>query len=62
MDVTLRSNLSVGMALDLCVTEKDACRVTVKRRIQAGDENIRAMSDAWSRSLRDGFTQIKLQG
>ncbi len=58
MDSTLRSNLSVGMPLDLCVIEKDACRVTRKRRIEAGDESFRAMSEAWSRALRDGFTQI----
>ena len=60
MDSTLRSNLSVGMPLDLCVIEKDACRVTSKRRIESGDESLRAMSEAWSRALRDGFTQIKL--
>ncbi len=60
MDSTLRSNLSVGMPLDLCVIEKDACRVTMKRRIEPNDENFRAMSEAWSRALRDGFTQIKL--
>ena len=60
MDSTLRSNLSVGMPLDLCVIEKDACRVTLKRRIEAGDEQFRAMSEAWSRALRDGFTQINL--
>jgi putative proteasome-type protease len=60
MDSTLRSNLSVGMPLDLCVIEKDACRVTMKRRIESGDESFRAMSEAWSRALRDGFTQIKL--
>ena len=60
MDSTLRSNLSVGMPLDLCVIDRDACRVTSKRRIEAGDESFRAMSEAWSRTLRDGFTQIKL--
>lgn len=60
MDSTLRSNLSVGMPLDLCVIEKDACRVTRLRRIEAGDESFRAMSEAWSRALRDGFTQITL--
>ena len=60
MDSTLRSNLSVGMPLDLCVMEKDACRVTQKRRIEAGDEQFRAMSEAWSRALRDGFTQIAI--
>jgi putative proteasome-type protease len=60
MDSTLRSNLSVGMPLDLAVIERDACRVTMTRRIEAGDESFRAMSEAWSRALRDGFTQITL--
>ena len=60
MDSTLRSNLSVGMPLDLCVIGRDECRVTLRRRIEAGDEAFRAMSEAWSRALRDGFTQITL--
>ncbi len=60
MDSTLRSNLSVGMPLDLSIIEKDACRITRKRRIEAGDESFRMMSEAWSRALRDGFTQITL--
>ena len=60
MDSTLRSNLSVGMPLDLCVIEKDACRVSHTKRIEAGDEQFRAMSEAWSRALRDGFSQINI--
>lgn len=60
MDSTLRSNLSVGMPLDLCVIARDSCKVTMKRRIEAGDEQFRAMSEAWSRALRDGFSQINL--
>ncbi len=60
MDSTLRSNLSVGMPLDLCVIEKDSCAVSRSRRIEAGDERFRAMSEAWSAALRDGFTQITL--
>ena len=60
MDSTLRSNLSVGMPLDLCVIERDACQISSRRRIEAGDEAFRAMSEAWSRALRDGFTQISL--
>jgi putative proteasome-type protease len=58
MDSTLRSNLSVGMPLDLVVIEKDQCRVGVRRRIEAGDPQFKAMSEAWSKALRDGFTQI----
>jgi putative proteasome-type protease len=60
MDSTLRSNLSVGMPLDLCVIERDACRVTMRRRIEAGDDSFRAMSEAWSKALRDGFSQITI--
>ncbi|GHC49811.1 proteasome-type protease [Neogemmobacter tilapiae] len=60
MDSTLRSNLSVGMPLDLLVIERDACKVDSKRRIEAGDESFRAMSEAWSLALRDGFTRITL--
>ncbi len=58
MDSTLRSNLSVGMPLDLCVIHRDDCRISMSRRIEAGDESFRTMSEAWSRALRDGFTQI----
>lgn len=58
MDSTLRSNLSVGMPLDLCVIEKDSLRVTSARRIDAGDPDFRIMSEAWSRALREGFQQI----
>jgi putative proteasome-type protease len=60
MDSTLRSNLSVGMPLDLCVIERDACKVTQKRRIEAGDPAFRAMSEAWSNALRDGFARIAI--
>lgn len=60
MDSTLRSNLSVGMPLDLMVIEKDACKVGSQRRIDAGDPDFAAMSDAWSQALRDGFRRITL--
>jgi len=60
MDSTLRSNLSVGMPLDLAVIAKDACRVTYQRRIEAQDETFQAMSNAWSQALRDGFARIEM--
>jgi putative proteasome-type protease len=58
MDSTLRSNLSVGMPLDLCVIERDTCKVGQRRRIEAGDKAFVAMSEAWSIALREGFTRI----
>ncbi|MDX5401096.1 MAG: peptidase [Rhodobacterales bacterium] len=60
MDSTLRSNLSVGMPLDLAVIERDACKVGLRRRIEAGDPGFRAMSEAWSAALRDGFARITI--
>ncbi len=60
MDSTLRSNLSVGMPLDLLVIERDGCRISMKKRIEAGDAGFRQMSEAWSKALRDGFLQITL--
>ncbi|MFC2968140.1 peptidase [Acidimangrovimonas pyrenivorans] len=60
MDSTLRSNLSVGMPLDLTVIERDALKVTMQRRIEAGDEQFREMSEAWSQALRDGFSRISI--
>ncbi|MBE2277112.1 MAG: proteasome-type protease [Rhodobacteraceae bacterium] len=60
MDSTLRSNLSVGMPLDLAVIGHNALRVTMRRRIEAGDPQFRAMSEAWSNALRDGFTRIEI--
>jgi putative proteasome-type protease len=60
MDSTVRSNLSVGMPLDLAVIERDSLRVSVKRRIEAGDPAFRAMSEAWSTALREGFAKIPI--
>lgn len=60
MDSTLRSNLSVGMPLDLAVIEEGAFCVGKRRRIEAGDPAFAEMSDAWSTALRDAFRIIKV--
>ncbi len=60
MDSTLRSNLSVGMPLDLSVIEKDSYVVSDQRRIEEGDEVFREMSAAWSVALRDAFSEIEV--
>ncbi|MBT8457806.1 MAG: peptidase [Rhodobacteraceae bacterium] len=59
MDSTLRSNLSVGMPLDLTVIERDALRVTEEKRIEADDTWFQEMSRAWSAALRNAYTDIK---
>ena len=58
MDSTLRSNLSVGMPLDLLTVRRNEYRVTTRERIEAGDPTFAAMSEAWSKALRDGFASL----
>jgi putative proteasome-type protease len=58
MDSTLRSNLSVGMPLDLVTIRKDEYRLASRERIEAGDPTFAAMSEAWSKALRDGFASL----
>ena len=58
MDSTLRSNLSVGMPLDLAILPRDECRISSRERIEAGDPTFAAMSESWSRALRDGFASL----
>ena len=60
MDSTLRSNLSVGMPLDLTVIAADALKVTEARRIEPEDPSFQEMSRAWSQALRDGFAEIRV--
>ena len=58
MDSTLRSNLSVGMPLDLLMLRRDECDIAEQTRIEAGDADFAAMSDAWSEALRTSFKNI----
>ncbi len=60
MDSTLRSNLSVGMPLDLVVIREGACQIDETRRIEADDPTFKAMSKAWSQALKKGFSQIEI--
>ncbi len=60
MDSTLRSNLSVGMPLDLAVIHKDALRISEEQRFEPQDKSFQAMSDAWSQALRDAYVQIEI--
>jgi len=57
MDSTMRSNLSVGMPLDFATIPRDAFRIE-RERIEAGDPAFAAMSEAWSRVLREGFANL----
>jgi putative proteasome-type protease len=58
-DSTLRSNLSVGMPLDLVIYERDTLDVERELRISADDTYFRKLSSAWSDALRQAFATIE---
>jgi putative proteasome-type protease len=58
-DSTLRSNLSVGLPIDLLIYERDSLDVRRQKRIEAEDEYFRNLSSAWSEALRSAFAGIE---
>ncbi|HXQ50091.1 MAG TPA: peptidase [Stellaceae bacterium] len=58
MDSTLRSNLTVGMPIDLLVYRRGALVPEVKRRITEDDEYFRFIRQYWSEALRDAYRAI----
>ena len=60
MASTLRSNLSVGMPLDLAVIGRDRMEVTDRRRIEDQDPTFLRMSADWSEALRNAFAGIRI--
>jgi putative proteasome-type protease len=55
MDSTLRSNLTVGMPIDLLVYRRGALAPELKRRITEEDEYFRAIRERWSEALRETY-------
>ncbi|WP_253207186.1 peptidase [Verticiella alkaliphila] len=55
MDSTLRSNISVGLPLDLLVYETDTLRVTHFASLDENSQYFRMLSRSWSERLRDAF-------
>jgi len=58
MDSTLRSNLTVGLPVDLMVYRRDTLKVALKRRINEDDQYFRALRESWSKALRDAYRAI----
>jgi len=58
-DSTLRSNLSVGMPIDILVYERDSLDVRREKRISAEDDYFKNLSASWSQALRSAFSQIE---
>jgi putative proteasome-type protease len=58
MDSTLRSNLTVGLPIDLLVYRRDTFRVELRRRITENDDYFRMLRERWSAALRDAYRVI----
>jgi putative proteasome-type protease len=57
-DSTIRSNLSVGMPIDLICYERDALTVGKRRRFEQGDPYFAALSKKWSEGVRAAFKEL----
>ena len=58
-DSTLRSNLSVGLPIDLLTYETDSLRIEHTKRIGPDDPYFKMLSTEWSKALRTAFASIE---
>jgi len=57
-DSTMRSNLSVGMPIDLLCYHRDSLEVQRRQRFSEGDPYFTALSHAWSDGVRQVFREL----
>jgi putative proteasome-type protease len=57
-DSTMRSNLSVGMPIDLVCYERDSLQIRKRRRFNEGDAYFTALSADWSEGVRTVFREL----
>ncbi len=58
-DSTLRSNLSVGLPIDLLTYETGSLRIEHTKRIGPDDPYFKMLSTEWSKALRSAFANIE---
>ncbi len=58
VDSTMRSNLSVGMPIDVLVARRDACTAELIYRIEPGDPYFTDLRERWSAALRAAHANI----
>ena len=58
MDSTMRSNLSVGLPIDLAVIRRDAIEPELVHRIEAGEPYFHDLRERWSAALRAAHMAI----
>ena len=57
-DSTIKSNLSVGLPIDVALVKTNDLRVTKRHRIDAEDAYFRDLRSSWSQGLRQVFGQL----
>lgn len=57
-DLTMRSNLSVGMPIDLICYELDSLKVDRRRRLDYGDAYFTALSRDWGDGMKQAFRHL----
>ena len=57
-DSTMRSNLSVGMPIDLICYQRDSLRVQMRRRFEPDDAYFAELSREWSEGTREVFRRL----
>ena len=58
MDSTMRSNLSVGLPIDIALLRRDALKTEVATRIGSNDPYFRDLRERWSKALREAHMAI----
>jgi putative proteasome-type protease len=58
MDSTMRSNLAVGLPLDVMVLRRDEMKVELKHRIMPGDPYFEDLRHRWSEALKTAHLAI----
>jgi putative proteasome-type protease len=57
-DSTMRSNISVGLPIDLVVYETDSLTIRLQRRIEESDPYFQMIHSQWGEGLRRVFAQL----
>jgi putative proteasome-type protease len=58
MDSTLRSNLSVGLPIDIALYRRDALKLDLRKRVGEDDPYFSGLRQRWSDALRQAYQAI----
>jgi len=58
MDSTLKSNLSVGMPLDMLCYSKDSLKMELRARLAADHPYFKLLTEAWGERIKQAFSEL----